>query len=161
MKINKKEVCLGFIKKLEEELQAAKAAAQATYEAATHEENKPENEYDTRGLEASYLAGAQAERAQALDEVLSLFKNMNFETLPADSPVRTGALVEVDQEGRSLLFLVMPQGGATSLDFKGRTIQVITPQSVVGSALIGLKKGDSADVQIGNNVREYEITSVI
>lgn len=59
---------------LEKDLQTAIAAAVATYEAATHEESKPENEYDTRGLEASYLAGAQSKRAGEIEELLAICK---------------------------------------------------------------------------------------
>jgi hypothetical protein len=42
------------------QLQAAKTA----HAAATHEENIPDNKYDTLGLEASYIAQGHANRAQ-------------------------------------------------------------------------------------------------
>ena len=71
IKINKKELIQKLILSLEEELLALKTAAQATYQAATHEESKPENEYDTFALEASYLAGAQAKRAGQIDEIIA------------------------------------------------------------------------------------------
>ncbi|MCC2679989.1 MAG: hypothetical protein K0R29_2565, partial [Pseudobdellovibrio sp.] len=38
---------------LTKNLELALTAAQATYDIATHEDNKAENKYDTRGLEAS------------------------------------------------------------------------------------------------------------
>ena len=61
-KINKSSLVDHIKKQLTEDFEILKAAALATYEDATHEESKPENEYDTRGLEASYLAGAQGKR---------------------------------------------------------------------------------------------------
>ena len=52
-----------LVEKLQSEAEALVRAAQAAHEAATHEESRAEDHHDTRGLEASYLAGAQAQRA--------------------------------------------------------------------------------------------------
>ena len=60
--------------KLEAELATIRAAAQATHAAATHPDAKAENKYDTRGLEASYLAGAQQERVAELEATLDAIR---------------------------------------------------------------------------------------
>ena len=91
--MNKQKLVDIFIEQLEHDLIALKEAARATYEAATHEESKPENEYDTRGLEASYLAGAQAKRAGEIDEVLSLFRHLEFKSFGPQTPIAATALV--------------------------------------------------------------------
>src|SRR5690606_41710128 len=62
------------ILKLREDANAMLAAAQATREDATHEDNKAENKYDTRGLEASYLAEAQARQAEEAGIGLARFE---------------------------------------------------------------------------------------
>ena len=155
--MNKKSLVEAFIRQLEADLLMMKAAAQATYEAATGEESKPENEYDTRGLEASYLAGAQAKRAGEIDEVLSLFKNLEVREFTAQDPVQATSLVEVESNGKRSFVFVMPKGGGVSLNFEGKTVQLITPNSSLGEALVGLKVGDIAEVEIGDKVREYEI----
>src|SRR5581483_11142644 len=49
---------------LAEELATLMQAAKAAHEAATHEESKAEDQHDTRGLEASYLAGSGAARCR-------------------------------------------------------------------------------------------------
>src|SRR6185312_5069257 len=95
----KKLLIEAFILQLETDLVAMKESARATHEAATHEESKPENEYDTRGLEAAYLAGAQAKRAGEIDEVLALFKTMSFKAFQPKDPVQAGALVDVELDG--------------------------------------------------------------
>lgn len=158
--MNKQKLVLAFIEFLESELMALKAAAQATYEAATHEENKPENEYDTRAIEASYLAGAQAKRAGEIDEVLALFKTTNIREFAKTDPISATALIEIELNNKNSFVFLMPKGGGVSLKFEGQPIQVITPQSVLGGALIGLKAGDFADVEINNSVREYAVVSV-
>ena len=158
--MDKKKLVLAFIAHLEEELLTIKAAAKATHEAATHEESKPENEYDTRGLEASYLAGAQAKRAGEIDEVLSLFKTADIKNFSKSDPISATALVEIELNNKNSFVFVMPKGGGVSLKFEGRPVQVITPQSVLGGALLGLKAGDLADIEINNSNREYSIVSV-
>ncbi|MCA9555143.1 MAG: hypothetical protein KC933_34240, partial [Myxococcales bacterium] len=65
---------------LEAELAAITASAADARSAATHEDAKPENQYDTRGLEASYLAGAQAGRAQ---DLAARIANLEFIQLKA------------------------------------------------------------------------------
>ncbi len=155
--MDKKRLIEAFIQQLEADLMMMKEAAKNTYEAATGEESKPENEYDTRGLEASYLAGAQAKRAGEIDEVLSLFKNMDVRTFSAKDPIQATSLVEVSSQGKRSHLFVMPKGGGVSLQFEGKTIQLITPNSNIGEAIVDLKVGDIAEVEIGEKVREYEI----
>ena len=66
--MDKRKIIEAIRRQLEKDLNVLKEAALIAYEAATNEESKPENEYDTRALEASYIAGAQAKRAGELEE---------------------------------------------------------------------------------------------
>lgn len=145
---------------LKSDLKAAIEAAVATYEAATHEESKAENEYDTRGLEASYLAGAQSKRAGEIEELLSICNQLSDEDLPPHSPIQTGALAELDLEGRSKTVFILPKGGGMTFKIDGRSIQVITPVSPLGQAVIGLSEGGVTQVEVGGSIRECEILSV-
>lgn len=137
-----------------------KQAALNTLEAATHEESKPENEYDTRGLEASYLAGAQAKRVAEIDLALSVFRTTALREFGLTDPVDTGALVEILLEGKKNVVFLMPQAGGVRLDFEGRTVQVISPSSSLGESLVGLKTGDSAEFEVGPHLKEAKILSV-
>jgi transcription elongation GreA/GreB family factor len=158
--LNKRELIAAFIARLEQDLKMMKEAAIATYEAATHEESKPENEYDTRGLEASYLAGAQAKRAAEIDEALSVFRRTPFVELPPGAAVQAGGLVELDMEGKKSYLLMMPKGGGLSLEFQNVSVQIVTPASSLGEALVGLRAGDVAEFETGKRVREAEVLRV-
>src|SRR5689334_17213217 len=94
--LNKRNLILAIIEQLETDLSVVKQAALATLEAATHEESKPENEYDTRGLEASYLAGAQAKRVAEIDQALNIFRTTGLTDFGPKDPVQTTALVEIE-----------------------------------------------------------------
>lgn len=156
----KTAIIAAFIIQLEEDLVAMKAAALANHEAATNEESKPENEYDTRGLEASYIAGAQAKRAAEIDEVLSLFKNLPFKTFGEDDPIRATALVKVKMGTQNKHLLLFPKGGGVQVQFQGQTVQIVTPASSLGQALLGLCAGDTAEFESSGRASECEIISV-
>lgn len=158
--MDKKKLIETIRAQLSSDLAVLKQAAQATYEAATHEESKPENEYDTRGLEASYLAGAQAKRIAEIEELLVIYKHVDAKNFGPNDKINATALVEVEYNGKHSFFFIMAKGGGLSVPFEGRTIQVITPNSPLGEALQDLKVGGVAVVESGDQFREYEVINV-
>lgn len=149
-----------LIGKLEEERKNLAEAALHTYEAATHEESEAEDQYDTRGLEASYLAGAQAKRVADVEQILHTVRSIGVRDFGDEDPISATALVELDHEGKISYCLLLPQGGGIAVDHEDHHIQVITPQSPLGEALIGRTAGDVAVIDVGNQTKEYEIVSV-
>ena len=73
--MTKQEAIEQFTAKLRQQLSSMMEAAKNTHEAATGQESKQEGKYDTRGLEASYLAGAQAQQTEKLTESLHIFES--------------------------------------------------------------------------------------
>jgi hypothetical protein len=61
-KMNKCALLKKIVAKLTSELEVYFRAAQASRAEATHEQSKAESKYDTRGLEASYLARGQSKQ---------------------------------------------------------------------------------------------------
>lgn len=145
---------------LERDLAALRAAALETYAAATGDESKPENKYDTRALEASYLAGAQAKRVLDVEASLKIYKFLEIKPFTPTSRIESTAIVELDLDGKQLRVFVVPARGSLSLTCEGVAIQVITPQSPLGEALLGLKVGDVAKVDKGIRQIEYEVVSI-
>ena len=158
--MDKTKLVQTFARHLAEELDAIKAAARATLEAATHEESRPENEYDTRAIEASYLAGAQAKRAGEIDEVLSLFTHLTIRDFGRKDPISATALVTLESGRKKTHVLVMPKGGGFHVDCDEKNVQIITPHSRLGEAILGLTAGDFAEVEIAGDVKEYKIVAV-
>ncbi len=158
--MNKQTLVKAVCEKLEVDLKLLQEAARATYDAATNEESKPENEYDTRALEASYLAGAQAKRVGELEELLFVFKNIEIKSFKNSDSILSTALVEIESdEKRSFVFL-MSKGGGIQLSIGTMPVQIITPHSPLGEALLGLKVGDVAVVEGAKKILEYEVISV-
>ena len=159
--MDKRKLIAAILDSLEKDLEVQKAAAFATYQAATGEESKAENEYDTRGLEASYLAGAQAKRVGEIEELLTIYKFVEIKNFTSEDKIGATALVKVDLNGKTSLLFLLPKGGGVSIQFEGQTVQVLTPNSPLGEALVGLQQGDTAFVETGpDRAKEYEILSV-
>lgn len=158
--MNKIEVLKKFIEAIETELAVLKKSAQDTADYATDSENKPENKYDTRGLEASYLAGAQAKRVAEMQDVLLAFHHQLKIANDQKFKIAVGSLVEVSIDEKSTLLLVMLLGGGQSIHHQNVTIQVVTTSSPIGKVMIGKEVGDTFSITTGAREKEYEIVSI-
>lgn len=128
---------------------------------ATNEESKPENKYDTRGLEASYLAGAQAKRADELKQIIQKLRLMKVRNFSKNVAPDIGAWVEVAVDGQEKKqFFVLPFAGGTKISFKTQDIHVITPESPVGRMLISTRVGESFSFGPKHSAKEYEVLDI-
>jgi transcription elongation GreA/GreB family factor len=141
---------------LTKNLELALTAAQATYDIATHEDNKAENKYDTRGLEASYLAGAQAERVRDLKETLGVISILKIKDFTKEDKIAQTALIKIEFNEKESWLLFLPKGGGHSFTFEGKSIKVITPESPLGELLVG----KSVDDEVILNGKEYVILEI-
>lgn len=158
--MKKTELVRIFTRHLQDELEALITAAKATYEAATHEESKPENEYDTRGLEASYLAGAQAKRVSEIRDVINQFHTLEFKDFAPTDSVLSTALVDVSINNKKSTLFIMPKGGGVTLQLEDRSVQIVTPQSILGEAIWGSKAGDEVEYEVGERVMVCEVLGI-
>lgn len=157
--MNKRDLLARIIAQLETELKLITTAALATHAEATDEENKAEDKYDTRGLEASYLAHGQSKAAEEASLALTQFSALPVRDFPADEPISLGALVTLEGRARSLYF-VGPRAGGTEIQLGVDTVLVITPQSPLGRQLMGRKQGATVQLDLGGKRSEWRITAV-
>ena len=149
-----------LITALERDLAASQAAAKAAMENATGEESKPENQYDTRALEASYLAAGQNARVEELKRGLQILRALPLRAYDEGTPIAAGALVELDAEGETSTYFVLPAGAGLSVEEGGRRVQVLTPDSPLGRLVMGKAEGDSLEFVRAGTRKEYEIVRV-
>ena len=136
---------------------AALSRAQAdAMAAATHEEAKPENDKDTRAIEASYLARGQAERVRVLEQESNALEFLPLRAFKLDDTVALGALVEAEVDGEQAVYFLAPCSGGERVN----DVQVVTPLSPIGRALVGRTAGESLEVKIASKVRELAIAFV-
>jgi len=123
------------ILQLQTDLTSLKKAAAETHSVSTDAENKQESKYDTRGIEASYLADAQAEQATFIEEGIFKLQNLSLPDEP-DSAILGSIVILTDEEDNDLQFFLLPAGGGISLEYEDLPLTVITPESPIGEKII-------------------------
>ncbi|MCF6325544.1 MAG: GreA/GreB family elongation factor [Gammaproteobacteria bacterium] len=169
--MNKSEALQQIIVALQRDLDGLQAAVKVAHESATHGESVAENKYDTRGLEASYLAHGQAKRAAEIEAALRLYQAIVPESLSDQATAVTiSSLVELkDQHG--VVRWVWPgvDAGGVKFVFEGNDVTIITPQSPLGAVLMGREVGDTFELnpegrssgRLQNDLTmEYEIMTI-
>jgi len=158
--IDKRELLAGLCQSVSEDLAVMSAAQRQVVDGATHEENKPENDKDTRALEQSYLARGQAQRVVELQDSLNKLKAMELRSFTGESPITLSALVTVDDGRDEVRYFIAPAGGGLRLSVSDAEVRVITPQSPIAQALLGKREGDDLDIRTPQGVSECSILSV-
>jgi transcription elongation GreA/GreB family factor len=158
--MNKKKLWEELVKEIERELSEMEASMASTKEAVTHSESKQEGKYDTRGLEASYLAGGQQRRVEDLKQTYNYFIGLK-EAMISDFEVASfGALIEVETKNKTNHYFMSRLGGGIKIKFNDINIQVITHESPLGAAVLGLEAGDSFEMIGPKNIEELELIKV-
>src|SRR5436190_15119449 len=140
-RIKKSDLLQGIIEALHESLAVLEKAARAAHAEATHESSKAENKYDTRGLEAAYLAGGQARQAKEILESIKVYGSLRMKEFVATDLIDLSAVVELDADGVIGIYFIGPRSGGLEVDCGGAEIMVITPQSPLGQQLMGKNAG--------------------
>jgi hypothetical protein len=130
--MDKKSLVEKIVEHLGAELQVYIKAAKASHAEATHEQSRAENKYDTRGLEAAYLARGQSKQAAELERAISDFQKM---------PLRPFGEGEVTMDGTE--------------------VTVITPQSPLGQQLLGKRQGETIKLEMAGAKRVVKVLTVV
>jgi transcription elongation GreA/GreB family factor len=156
--------------RLKQSDEVARRAGEDAREAARSLQTESEKKEDGRAaIEYGSLATGQEQRARKLQEELSQLAAFHRRGLPRfnpRSPVELGAVVDVavdDERGTAeRTFILLPVGAGTELTGPGGDgfLSVITPASPVGRALLGRRAGDSVDVTIAGETREWTLVEV-
>lgn len=160
LKFDKGELIRMILETLEADLEKARAFAKESRDAVIDEETKPENEYDTRAIEASYLAGAQAHRVRDLEGQILILKQTHIQNFAPGTPSGPSALLLIESQGKKQWVFLLPQSGGMTIRAHDQDIHVLTPQSPLGEALVGLRVGDCALIEHKGLEREYEVLSI-
>lgn len=130
---------------LKSRLELLARAAMDAHAAATDPGSKAEGKYDTRSLEASYLAAGQARQVDELAESVRVFESFAPPDFSMEDPIEMGALVEMEMSGEISTVLLAPTAGGMIVRDGAMEITLITPASPIYQKLTGMRAGDSAE----------------
>jgi transcription elongation GreA/GreB family factor len=158
--MKKDQLLKRIVECLTENLGVLERAARTSHAEATHESSKAENKYDTRGLEAAYLAGGQARQAKEILDAIKIYESLKPRDFAPGEEIDLTALVELEMDGTHTLYFIGPKSGGLEVTHQHKEIMVITPQSPLGQNLMGKKKGQRWTAQIGGATVKYHVLSV-
>ncbi len=139
---------------LRAQLDRLSKAAYEAHAAATDPGSKAEGKYDTRSLEASYLAAGQARQVDELAESVRIFESLALPDFEMNAEIDAGALVNVDLNGETTGFLLVPASGGLVIEHDGVEFTLLTPESALYRKLLGMRTGESLDLP---NLRVNEV----
>jgi len=149
--------------RLRESASVAKKASLAAAEIARDGATPAEKREDARvALEFSGLAKGQTARAARVAAEISTLEIFRPANLAPKSPISLGAVVEVEDEAQGRTFFLAPVGAGIELTGPGGDgfLSVVTPISPIGKAVLGKRVGDTVEVMVQDEAREWTITYV-
>ncbi len=167
--VNKRALLEKIVARIAADLELYFKAARTAHAEATDPQSRAENKYDTRGLEASYLARGQSRQAAETEASLSLLQNLPLRDFGPTDPIELSAFVELEPADPGpakrrtpalSAYFIAPKAGGTEVEHGGREVLVITPQSPLGRQLLGRRTGDRVTLEAGGTRTEYRIASV-
>jgi hypothetical protein len=94
-----------------------------------------------------------------IQRLLTVYRFIPTRDYEAGEPIIPSSLVELDLAGTRAFYFIAPQGGGLITRVGGKPVQVITPQSPLGEALLGKRTGDTVEVEIRGGVRRYTVVA--
>ncbi len=159
--MNKQDILDQIIGVLQKEETTLIKAGLDAKEAATESEAKPENQYDTRALEQSYLAAGQSKRAEALKAAIIQFKTLPLHVFDSRAPIDISALITIEgEDGDQKIYFLLPSQGGIKIQFKEKEISTLSPESPLGQKLIGKTSGDTIEIPSASQMRSFQIIAV-
>jgi transcription elongation GreA/GreB family factor len=157
----KKQILDELIKRARVELSGLEASAKSNRDFATDQEFKAESKYDTRALEASYLASAESKRVEELKLEIQILEEVDTEASRKLGEISIGALVELQHQEQSRRYFLIPTAGGTLIKVDDEAVLVVSVFSPIGNAIMGLKKGDEFEVETPKELRNYKVLNFL
>lgn len=135
-------------------------AQQAVRDVATEQEKKADAR---QSIEFGSLATGHLRRARQLTEEIEALEHLPAAALGRQERIGIGSIVEIEDEesheGRT--FLVLPVGAGEELTVDGDgLLTVATAHSPIGRAVVGHRQGDSVQVTLQGEPKDWTITYV-
>ncbi len=169
--MDKKDLLVQLIQHLQQEIDVTMNAVNEAHALASHEQSKPENQYDTLALEAAYLAHGQSERIAELQRQVMLLNHFDFLEYNDDSRIAVGALVcveELDVEVNNSdlqWFWLLPVAGGVLLNVGEIEIRTVTAKAPLADKLLGSYVGDeillNLSLNSGHKKKQFEVIELL
>jgi len=134
------------------------AAAEEARDGASPDEKRADSRV---AMEFASLATAQSRRADVARDELAVLEKFRPATVSASAPrVVMGTIIEVEDgaEGRTIFLAPVGAGIELTMPDGDGFVTVVTPASPLGKALLGRELGDTVEVVVKGEPREWTVT---
>ncbi|MFQ3170348.1 MAG: hypothetical protein ACI9DG_000361 [Oleispira sp.] len=177
--VNKKQLLKQLLNHLQQEIDATLNAVNEAHALASHEQSKPENQYDTLALEAAYLAHGQSVRIAELQRQFMLLDHFELSDYSDESRIVVGALVCIEnsvegvsrEENQQQWLWLLPVAGGILLKFEdcnsnnnesgNLALRTITPEAPLAKKLLGNYVGDKLVLNLGHKKKQFEVIELL
>lgn len=155
--MNKKEIIHSLIEQLKKEHELYERISDKARKDAIDSEMKQEGKYDTRAIEAGYLAGAQQRRFEEIKLDIQNLETLNPKNF-TNSKVALGSLVQLDD---GTWYFIAPVAGGATVQIQNQNIKILSLKSPLARNLIGLDEGESFILENSQGSKDYSIEKIL
>ncbi len=139
--MNKSHILALVLDKLREEMESRRKVSKLTRDQGNDPESQAKSKYDTLSIEENYLADGLAQMALSSAQAIEALESLKLHDFANNEPINLGALIQLEFPEAHEWFFLTPSGGGTEVTYDGVSITVITPESPLGSQLLGAVSG--------------------
>lgn len=156
----KKEIIEKLIGKVKAELASLEEVSQAAVDYAQSGDLKSDGKYDTRGIEAGYLASAQQKRVEELKLEIQMLEEIPLRDFGPTDEVVVGALIDLIYRNNLKKYFLCTTAGGTIINVGDHSVLVISVFSPIGDAVLGQKIGDEFELDTPSETRVYRVAGI-
>lgn len=156
----KEKIIQELIVRVRAELGKAEDVLKSTSSFKHEGDMKQESKYDTRSIEAGYLAGAQAKRVEELKLELQQIEEIPLRDFKMGEEIALGAIVELQLEGKTRNYFISSTAGGSMVSIDGHDVLIISIFSPIGHAALGNRVGDEFELDTKSGKRTYSVISL-
>lgn len=156
--MDRKSVVTSILQHLEKEVGFYRELAEKERLNAIDGEIKQEGKYDTRAIEAGYLAGAQKRRLEEVQIEQQKFQSLKLENYSSSS-YSLCSLLKLEKDGESAFWVfISPFSGAHELQIDQEKVQVISKETPLAKRILNLEADEEEfELKVGAKNQDWTI----
>lgn len=99
----------------------------------------------------------ESPRRAEIESLIVMYRFLPSRAYAPSDPIIPTSLVTLKVRDTVSYAFVAPRGGGFFTTVGGTPLQVVSPQSPLGEALLGRKTGDRVSIEVRGELRDYEI----
>jgi len=160
--MDKSHILQILVNNIQSDHDQAKTNLESTRKLVQSGDLKAESKWDTRAIEAGYLASAQEARLKQLELELNLLRNIQNHIKIESVIIKAGSIVLLEANEEEKYYFVTQKTGGHKIKLADldSEINVVSLDSPIGKELSGLSAGDSFELKVNGKTHDCEVIEI-